>query len=394
MKKLFLLYIFFILASVPAFAFTASDANYTMQGEFTIISGAANSTNYNLVGSGEQIIGTSSGTSYAISYGMLTQASDVTLPEIVLFDVSPSVILYGNSVSISWKTTDNTGVTRILITSGDSTVVNSTSPNGSAVWTPSKLGTNVLTLNASDGAGNVKSQSKSIYVDVQVSPTGAVISLPQETSITIAEIPAGESRTVNISKDVFSLRRINLTASNLLTNIQIFIQETESKPDYVEDVPISSEKGKTYKYVEITSKNINDGNVSNVEYTFRVPVEWISDNNIDPSKVLFKRYENGTWNNIDTQMENSDSEYYYYKAISPGLSVYAVTGEYKLAEVSPPTNVTPTAPSVEENVTKEVTKPSPKPAPTGIIVAIILIIIIVGALIFVKPKNFIKGEKK
>jgi len=91
----------------------------------------------------------------------------------------------------------------------------------------------------------------------------------------------------------------------------------------------SAASGTVYKNINIwvgktgyaTEENIKDPTIG-----FRVDREWLLDNDIDQSSVELQRYSEGTWNKLSTEMSDSDENYLYFEAKTPGFSPFAITG--------------------------------------------------------------------
>lgn len=163
-----------------------------------------------------------------------------------------------------------------------------------------------------------------------------------------------------------------------------------------------------YRYLEINTENITEGSLSNSSIEFRVEKSWLADKNIGPGDVLLQRFNNGEWSKLETSIIGENDNYYRFKAISPGLSYYAITFEEAPEEC--PTCPQPTQwsdcingtrtrtnyrCSAQTNYTcesyqeEETCVPEKKPAkkPYGTIAAIIVAIIIIAGLVYWKGEE-------
>ncbi|WP_297510933.1 PGF-pre-PGF domain-containing protein [Thermococcus sp.] len=86
--------------------------------------------------------------------------------------------------------------------------------------------------------------------------------------------------------------------------------------------------------------------IRDVTLRFRVPKEWLKENNVSPEEVLLLRHS-GEWEEFRPLVEGEDLRYVYYKASVPGLSLFAVA--VKVETQTPPSG----------NQTGETTTPSP-----------------------------------
>jgi PGF-pre-PGF domain-containing protein len=99
--------------------------------------------------------------------------------------------------------------------------------------------------------------------------------------------------------------------------------------DITEQIGIS---GILYQVFNVTTKNITSDNIRNVTIDFKVNKSWISQNNGTSSDIRLHRKANSSagWENLLTNLKNQDTNYYYYSAISPGFSIFAIFyGKYE-----------------------------------------------------------------
>lgn len=200
-------------------------------------------------------------------------------------------------------------------------------------------------------------------------------------TITIPSIAAGKSAVVNINKtEDVAFRFISITVKNSVNNIQITVTKLADKPATI----TQSVTGKVYHYVQV-DKNISDTAVNQTAIRFEVEKSWISANNINKSTISLQRYENSTWNKLQTTLMSEDSTSVLYEAISPGLSVFAISGE---AVAAAPTEQPPAEKPAEEK------KEAPALIPTkgrGLLITVIVVIVVVaGVVFFLVKKNVIK----
>jgi len=121
----------------------------------------------------------------------------------------------------------------------------------------------------------------------------------------------------------------------------------------------------------VTKSNMEDADISSVTLKFKVTKAWIDENNIDADTIAMQRYSNGAWTKLATSKVSEDGTYIYFEAISPGLSVYAISAEKKV------TTTTTTVPTT--TTTLPVVLPG---VPTEWVIAIIVVIAIVAFLLW------------
>jgi len=182
--------------------------------------------------------------------------------------------------------------------------------------------------NVTGSEGTCTSTATTTATTVAPSGGGAGAGAPSVVSETktISSINAGETGTFTYTKSgTLGVQEIYVEVKSAVISAQIKIEES-SKPSGATEA-IATEKGSVYKYIKITKTNIDDADIDKVKIKFKVPKSWVDDNGIDPDNVALSRYTNGKWDKLPTTKLLEDTEYYYYEAESPGLSVFAIIGE-------------------------------------------------------------------
>lgn len=154
-----------------------------------------------------------------------------------------------------------------------------------------------------------------------------------EVSKTLPKIKPEEPVSVKI-EDV-DVSRIAIKVKNIVTNVNISIQELPRKPVEIRVIP----SGKTYSYFNISGENIVDKDIEKAIIQFKVEQSWIDENNIDVNTIKLNRYSEEKWSALATVRVDEECMYFYFEAESPGFSTFAITGEEKVApseEVKPP----------------------------------------------------------
>ena len=99
-------------------------------------------------------------------------------------------------------------------------------------------------------------------------------------------------------------------------------------------------KGKLYKQMKIFVGNERfEESIDQGYIEFRVPKSWMEENGIDPATITLNRYHGNAWNPLSTEMTGEDEEFYYFRADTPGFSLYAITGEAKSSGAAEETEV-------------------------------------------------------
>ncbi len=159
-------------------------------------------------------------------------------------------------------------------------------------------------------------------------PGVQVTSEKGKATVAIPSIPAGGSSSfisIPAAEDV-SFSQINIFAKEPIKNVLITVTKLPDKPSNItQDV-----SGKIYEYIQV-EKNISvDSSINRTDIRFKVSKSWLSSNNINDSAVALYRYSNDTWNKLETTKMTDDGNDMFYDAVSPGLSVFAISGELKV----------------------------------------------------------------
>jgi PGF-pre-PGF domain-containing protein len=142
--------------------------------------------------------------------------------------------------------------------------------------------------------------------------------------ITISSILPGKPANISIANLNTPFLSLNISVVNKVVDVGIDI-----KTILKIEVPV---KGKlVYSYINLTS-TIKKEDLEKVEITFFVEKKWINENKVDVKNVKLERFDGTNWVKLPTTKIGEDENYVYLKAISPGLSVFAITA----SPVAPP----------------------------------------------------------
>ncbi len=140
-----------------------------------------------------------------------------------------------------------------------------------------------------------------------------------------SKIKRNKPVSMNISNDTgLDLTQVVIKTSKDVDNASVTIIKDSSTS--LSSIGKTSSQGNIYQSFKVNTSGVNDTSISEVSLGFKVSVSWISSHKLDPSSVIIYRHpdNSGTWTVLNTTLVNSDSQYYYYTAKSPGFSTYAV----------------------------------------------------------------------
>lgn len=180
-----------------------------------------------------------------------------------------------------------------------------------------------------------------------------------KAKVTLTKISAEKTGVITIPETAeIPLKEIAIKVKNTIINTKIEVYELAEKPGSIsEDIT-----GITHSYIQIDETNIEAADIDTVTIKFKVPLSWIKENDIDKAKVVLNRYADGRWNALTTTEETDDGKFVHYSASSPGLSVFAISGEVvEPAPISAPTTtaapVTPPPTTAPPAVSHKVASP-------------------------------------
>lgn len=153
--------------------------------------------------------------------------------------------------------------------------------------------------------------------------TGPSTALPSTTTSPVT-VTANTPAAFAITETKLPVSEIVLTTNADVPNVQVTVKEV-SQPSGA-SVAISSDVGKVFKYIEITT-TASSAQVSKAKVKFKVDKVWLSSNNIDSSTVALNRLVGTAWTKLTTTKTSEDFTSVYFEAETPGFSTFAITGE-------------------------------------------------------------------
>jgi len=119
-----------------------------------------------------------------------------------------------------------------------------------------------------------------------------------------------------------AITKLTISVKNSVENVHVTVQELAERPATIE----IAAPGITYAYLNIVAEHITDADIDRVTITFKVKKSWIMEYEIDETTLTLKRYAAGEWTSLPTEKVDEDDTYVYFSAVSPGLSVFAISG--------------------------------------------------------------------
>jgi len=232
---------------------------------------------------------------------------------------SPSGITFSPS-SVTTNSIDGSTLENNAITVSGSTA-------GTYTLTATVMGSNGQTLTTSQtltitsaGSGTTSPGGGGSTGGTSASSTKVVLA-KGNANITVPSIAANKMASVSITKtEDVAFRQINISVANAVNNIKIVINKIPGLP-----ASITHEiSGKVYHYIEISKTNFTDSDVEKINIKFAVNKTWLKSNNVSASNIALYRWSDSKWNELTTTYLSEDASEAFYKAESPGLSVFII----------------------------------------------------------------------
>jgi PGF-pre-PGF domain-containing protein len=129
---------------------------------------------------------------------------------------------------------------------------------------------------------------------------------------------------------------IALTAATDVSDAKVEVERVEKSAG------IPGPSGTTYAFLEIEVENTEGAQIEG-RIECKVLKSWIADNSIDETTVTLCRFDEAEgWQVLATSKIGEDADFVYFEAVTPGFSLFAITGERAAAETPTPV-ATPTA---------------------------------------------------
>ena len=133
------------------------------------------------------------------------------------------------------------------------------------------------------------------------------------------------SVSVNPASDKASVKNIRIS-SGKSGQVSVSVRDVgNQKPPQVPG-HASRDEQNVYSYQEINT-SINDSEVDLAEVDFSVNKSWVDERNRSKDEVVMKRFNNDSWESLDTRYLNETDDEYNFEASSEGFSYYAVALE-------------------------------------------------------------------
>ena len=173
------------------------------------------------------------------------------------------------------------------------------------------------TFTVNNQAGGGSSSSSDDSSSGEVSAGGNAPATAFDVSQIYQELVPG-TKELNINVADLAIKKLTFTVSEGEIDARIKIRDIETLP-----TSISVEPAGTYQLFEVEATNLDS--LTSATFEFEIPKAWLTSNNIDVSDIVVKRYTT-SWTNILTTYIGENGNNYKFTAVTPGFSIFAITG--------------------------------------------------------------------
>ncbi len=253
--------------------------------------------------------------------------------------VSPAEVEVGETVSISIAVTN--------IGELEGTYVATLRINGVAVENSSIAlaagASGQVTFNytaAAPGEYNVSlgGRTGTFTVETEVTPQPENF----ENEVVVAEnLILEENEPTTIEVENADISEIEIQPSRRVCCTKMTVWQLTTRPA---EVPAPS--GEAYSYLTIVAENVQEGDVEEATISFQIERSWMSGRGFEENEIILCRYDSGdnTWDALETQKIGENQGLLNYSASSPGLSLFAITGEGAAPDQLPEASSAPMLP--------------------------------------------------
>jgi len=237
-----------------------------------------------------------------------------------------------SSITINFNTTEPTNRSVILIGEDSTTNINFGLVHSVTFSSLSSSTTYSYNVTVCDRLGNCNTTQGSKATTTPESSSsssssgggGGSSSSSTTTTATVAkqtfQNPVKGKNTMKITSTNIALTDVSF---NLRDNVQKTVQVTVEKTDLPQNIP---NLDNVYQIFKIDKTQLTESEITTADFEFKVPVTWLTNNSIDPDTIGLYRYTS-KWTKLNTEKLSEDSEFYYYKATSPGFSYFSIKGD-------------------------------------------------------------------
>ena len=172
------------------------------------------------------------------------------------------------------------------------------------------------------------------------------------------DVPGHGTHTVDFEAPDIAVTQLSISSATAAERVRVVVERLEDRPPEI--APLSA-RG-VFEYLQISVDNLDDSAIESVAITFNVSRTWIDSEGHDEEDIALERYADG-WTALPTTLVGQQAGNVQYRAVSPGLSLFAITADdpqRRSAELAKAAILTPTP------TPQPTPPPTPTPTPTTV----------------------------
>ncbi|WFN33910.1 lectin like domain-containing protein [Methanogenium sp. S4BF] len=138
-------------------------------------------------------------------------------------------------------------------------------------------------------------------------------------------LSAGDAATLTFTGS--AVQTVTVTAAEGTGRILLTVDPAPNGPDGL--------TGPIYQYLSVGLSGMTDDEISEAEFSFRVPTAWLRAEGILPTEITLWRFHDGAWQELPTTLVSEGGGWIHFTATTPGFSTFAIaTGDGQTVPVT------------------------------------------------------------
>ena len=263
-------------------------------------------------------------------------------PRISYFDNTAKILKYawyGTPVVADFTATPNTGNVPLTVQFNDISmgnpapisrtwdfnndgIIDSTAPNPPYLYTTG--GTYTISLTAS---GTYGASTKQLTITLtEPTPTPTPTPTPEQSTDT-SDLSVSAPLATPVQELSIATEPVNVGGNSAIEKANVTgkgVSEMVVTAMLLSTLPsgVPSVVDPVYQYIDVTPAHFTTISLAVIE--FGVPLSWIEEQHTTPASIALARFQDGAWTNLPTTLIREANGHAYFRAESPGFSIFAI----------------------------------------------------------------------
>lgn len=145
---------------------------------------------------------------------------------------------------------------------------------------------------------------------------------PASININIGAFVAGENSGVDLSENGLPVQGLAFAPVENVENVLLIVCVFENRPENVAEPSETT----VLAYLGLTTTASSES-ISSATVNFAVGRSWLEANGVVENAILLLHWADNEWENLPTTFTGENGTHAFYAAITPGFSVFAITGQ-------------------------------------------------------------------